>query len=42
MILELLLFHQGTAPVPHWLILIVSVISLWIAIGGGVLAIDCI
>ena len=38
--IQLYPLHQETTPVPHWLVLIVSVIGLWVAIGGGVLVID--
>ena len=34
--------HGWTAstPVPHWVVLIVAVLGLWLVIGGGVLVVD--
>jgi len=30
----------GTMPVPHWVVLIIGVVFLWVVIGGGVVALD--
>lgn len=34
--------HAGArpTPVPHWVVLLVGVVGLWVVIGGGVLAVE--
>jgi len=36
------LLHAGpqATPVPHWVVLLVAVPSLWVLVGGGVLLAD--
>jgi len=29
-------------PVPHWVVLLVAVIGLWVVIAGGVMAVDAL
>ncbi|WP_231186660.1 hypothetical protein [Haladaptatus sp. DYF46] len=31
---------SSQTPVPHWVVLIVAVLGLWVVIAGGVMAID--
>ena len=31
---------SSPTPVPHWVVLIVAVLGLWVVIAGGVMAID--
>ena len=37
--LSLVVAHAGaqTTPVPHWAVLLVGVVGLWVVIGGGVI-----
>ncbi|WP_248905331.1 hypothetical protein [Halocatena marina] len=30
----------SSPPVPHWVVLIIAVLGLWLIIGGGVLLVD--
>lgn len=36
-VLPFVALHGASTPVPHWLVLIVAVLGLWIIIGGGVM-----
>ena len=40
--LSLVVAHGGTrpTPVPHWVVLIIGVIGLWVIIGGGVVVLE--
>ena len=40
--LSVVVAHAGArpTPVPHWAVLIVSVLGLWVAVAGGVVAVD--
>jgi hypothetical protein len=40
--IRLIPLHAGSTqtPVPHWVVLIVAVLGLWVVIAGGVIAID--
>ncbi|WP_160135095.1 hypothetical protein [Halococcus salsus] len=40
--LSVVVAHAGArpTPVPHWAVLIVGVLGIWVAIAGGVAALD--
>lgn len=40
--LSFVVAHAGThsTPVPHWVALLVGVVGLWVAIGGGVVVVE--
>ncbi|WP_435080022.1 hypothetical protein [Halococcus sp. AFM35] len=40
--LSLVVAHAGTrpTPVPHWIVLIIGVIGLWVIIGGGLVVLE--